>query len=240
MIGSEITYEDQTVVSDRGVQCISDEVDVLKIIFIPIIVHSLIQALNLLIHELKDESPKYSDTIERLENLLQSLSNYKVEDEFSFEVTYSDAKSLDEIHKDVAKYLEEAYGADGKFSKRMEVKKNLFRNLFEKDYELQLLTEKIQAIKSEDVDLNEYSFDNPEVELQNKILENEQLRAKIEFNYMEFKRFHKSLAENDWEIKKSQDEINALRKYLAKEEKTESSSKTSTESKPKDKKNQTK
>lgn len=240
VIGSETIYEDQIVVCDKSVQCIPEEEGALKITIIPSIVYSLIQALALLIHELKEESPSDADTIQQLEKFISSLSYYKVEDDFSFDATFSDARRLDEIYKDVSKYLEEAYGTGGKLSKRMEVKKQLFVNLFEKNYELELLSEKIKNVKCNEVDLNEYSFDNPEVELQNKILENEQLRAKIEFNYMEFRRYHKAFAENDWEITKSRDEINALKKYLTKEENTESSSKTSTDCKTKDKKKQTK
>lgn len=239
--GTPLISEDYIEVMDQSIQCEPAEEGILKITIIPTIINSLFQAVTLLIEELKEESPAEADIITNLENLALSLTNYKVEDDFCFEVSYADAKKLEDIFKDVFKYIDEAYVSDqGKCAKRKAVKKKLFGTLFERDYELELLTEKIKSIRNEEDDFIDYSCEKPELELQNKILENEQLRAKIEFNYMEFKRFHKALAENDWEIKCYQEEVHALKKLLAKAENLETTTKISAPEKTKDKKKQLK
>lgn len=215
--------EPESNFQNRAIQC-NLCVDSDKLHVMPSVINSLLRTMSFLLQELNQETKTKNDSREmkklilQIEMTLAGLCKQDVKQDLVFETYVTDAKRMQDISKDVQKYIKKTYGIAGEFSDKFEDKKRLESELFEKDYELSVLKEKIEdseilGISADSIDSDEYS--SPEITIQNNILENEQLRAEIEFSNREMKKHRQMLAEEDWEIKTLQNNITELKRKLA-------------------------
>ena len=201
-----------------------------KIYVVPIIVSNFLKILTFLLQEInKDKSmSKTSVSAKKILNdalsILGDMCNQNPTKSLSFDVTYSDSKRTEKALEDLQRYIKNIYGDKKDFMDKAGGLKKIFIELKQKELELALLNDQVQNennIFSTTITVNESDFKNPEVALQNKKLESQQLLAKVEFSKRELKKQQKTLAELDWEIKCNQDQVNALKKSSGSKSKLE-------------------
>ncbi|KAL0276635.1 UNVERIFIED_CONTAM: hypothetical protein PYX00_004166 [Menopon gallinae] len=187
--------------ASEGVQCTaSSAVD--KLFIMPPSIHYLIRTLSFLVKELdKSDSEPCQNAPKEVRKLLMQINeaigallNHKLDHKFTLQASLSDSKRLQKIYNDLEQYINHVYGKSGKLGTMAEEKKKIYCRLFQKECELQVLNEKLRegSIQHPAIRMSDQMAKPPEVVLQNKDLENEQLQAEIEFNSQEMLKYQES------------------------------------------------
>lgn len=212
------------ITNDRSVQCtIFGNVE--KTYVIPPAINVLLNTLSFLLYELSkeeiinnnssDATPEGKRLMIQAQTILGELCTYPTEKVFNFEVTYSDSKRIEKIMDELQRYTKSVYGGGDKKFDKTESLKNLFIQAKVKELELGILNDKLEEkdnLQIKDIEIRQNDLKNPEITIQNKRLECEQLLAEVEFSKIELKKFQKTLAEADWDIKVEQEKINKFKK----------------------------
>lgn len=211
--------------ASEGVQCTPSS-NVERLFIMPPSIHYLIKTLSFLVKELdKNDAEQCENPPKEMRKLLMQINeainaliNHKTSPNYALQVSLSDSIRLQKIYNDLENYINQVYGQSGKLGSLSEEKKNIYCRLIQKECELQILNEKLRDsdIQHPTIRVSDQMTRPPEVVLQNKNLENEQLQAEIEFNLQEMKQFQQNLAEKNWEIEKYKEEIAELKKKLIK------------------------
>ncbi|KAK6633082.1 hypothetical protein RUM43_012825 [Polyplax serrata] len=213
----------------RSVQCtIYGSSD--KTYVIPQNINVLLKTLALLLHEVNKDDQMSSVSQEgkrimtQVQLILADLCNQTADRDFGFDVTYSDSKRVEKLLNDLEKYITGIYGPKSQFTSRDESLKKVYLQLKMKELELGIIQDQIMerdSLRLTEIDLKGSDMKNPEVTLQNKRLESEQLLAEIEFSGIELKKYQKALAEADWDIKLGHEQMTTMRRSTGSKSRTD-------------------
>lgn len=188
---------------------------------IPSTINILLKSLAFLLHEInKDDelscmSPEGKRLMTQIQLILGDFCNQDVVKDFHFQVNYSDSKRVEKLLEDLRKFVKTVYGEKNELIDKPEALKKIFVELKLKELALEVLRDKIHEknnLKLTEVEIKESYLKNPELTLQNKRLESDQLLAQAEFSRIELVKYQKALAEADWEIKVKHDQLSSIKK----------------------------